>query len=86
MPIAPVERMTVPELYEYIEKLERKIREQERKLDNSRKLDLRDARRIRALHAGGAWTQRELAEAFNVNSGTISRIISGDYYPEPVAA
>lgn len=84
MPLAPVENMSVPELYEYIESLEKENRELRRKTDNRRKLDERDAARIRKLHSKNNWTQAELAEAFNVNDGTISRIIRGIYYPVAV--
>jgi len=82
MPIAPVETMTLDEIYEYIETLERENKVLRRKTDNSRRLDIKDARRIRQMYAGGRWKQRELADVFDVNKGTISRIVRGEYYPE----
>lgn len=81
MALAPVQDMTVSELIEYIEKLENENLDLRKKTDNRRKLDERDAARIRKLHSENNWTQAELAEAFNVNDGTISRIIRGIYYP-----
>lgn len=84
MALAPVKDMTVSELIEYIEKLEKENRELRRKTDNRRKLDERDAARIRRLHASGNWTQADIAEMFNVNDGTISRIVRGIYYPVAV--
>ena len=47
--------------------------------DNRPKLSKRDARDIRAAHRGGA-TQAALADSYDVNSATISRIVRGDYY------
>lgn len=82
MALAPVKDMTVSELIEYIEKLETENRGLRKKTDNRRKLDERDAARIRRLHASGNWTQAALADAFNVNDGTISRIVRGVYYAE----
>ncbi|MBN2714720.1 MAG: hypothetical protein JXX14_02630 [Deltaproteobacteria bacterium] len=45
----------------------------------NRKLKMRDASRIRQLHADGK-TQKALAIRFGVSQGTISNIILGKYY------
>jgi ribosome-binding protein aMBF1 (putative translation factor) len=80
MPLAPVENMTQAEIYEYIESLERENRELRRKTDNSRRLDERDAQRIRTMYGSGKWKQADLADVFNVNPGTISRIVNNHYW------
>lgn len=82
MPIAPLHTMTLGEIHEYVEKLESENRELRRKTNNAKKLDQRDADRIRSLYDGGNWSQAALAEAFNVNDATISRIVRNVYYPE----
>lgn len=51
-----------------------------RKTNNRKKLAPSDVRRIRSLYADSGWTQRELAEAFDVNPATVSRIVRGIYH------
>lgn len=81
MAIAPLDKMTVAEIHEYVENLEQEIKDLRKKTDNRKKLDERDAARIRQLWDSGNWTQAELGHAFNVNDATINRIVRGIYYP-----
>src|SRR5690606_10959532 len=48
---------------------------------NRKVLTRRDVQRIRALHQGG-WRNEDLAEAFDVNKSTITRILNGTYWRE----
>lgn len=80
MSVAPLETMTLGEIYEYVETLEAEVKTLRKKSDNTKKLDRRDAERMRALYASEKWTQAELAEAFAVNDATVSRIVRGIYY------
>jgi len=48
---------------------------------NRKVLTRRDVQRIRALHRGG-WRNKDLAEAFDVNKSTITRILNGTYWRE----
>lgn len=82
MAMAPLNTMSLDEIKEYVEALEQEITVLRKKTDNRKKLDPRDAERIRALADSGRWTQVELAEAFNVNDATISRIVRGVYYAD----
>ncbi|HVV11617.1 hypothetical protein [Amycolatopsis sp.] len=47
---------------------------------NQKRLTQREAGRIRELHATGEWTQKALAEAFDINPATVSRIVRGIYW------
>lgn len=80
MALAPLTKMTHDEIVEYVEKLEQENMQLRKKTDNTKKLDERDAQRIRSLYDSGNWTQDELGVAFNVNDATISRIVRGIYY------
>jgi DNA-binding XRE family transcriptional regulator len=74
--------MTLGEIEVYVESLEDEIKLLRAKTDNRKKLDHRDAQRIRRLYNTRDVTQQDLAEMFDVNDATISRIIRGKYYPE----
>lgn len=80
MPKVSLEKMTLREIIAYVRDLEAENKELRRKTDNSKKLDARDVQKIRQLYESGNWKQKELADAFNVNDATISRIVRGIYY------
>lgn len=80
MAIAPLDDMTMSEIRQYVEKLEDDNRILRRKTRNGRKLDYSDVRRLREMHQSGVYTQRELAESFDLNPATVSRILAGTYY------
>lgn len=80
MAFASLESMTLGEIEEYVESLEEQVRSLTRKTDNRKKLDQRDAERIRELYTKGNWSQADLADAFDVNPATISRIVRRIYY------
>src|SRR5690606_16535271 len=80
MPKVSLEKMTLREIIAYVRDLEAENKELRRKTDNSKKLDARDVQKIRQLYESGNWKQNELADAFNVNDATISRIVRGIYY------
>lgn len=82
MPKVSLEKMTLREIIAYVRDLEAENKELRRKTDNSKKLDARDVQKIRQLYASGNWKQKELADAFNVNDATISRIVRGIYYAD----
>lgn len=82
MSLVNLESMTLGEIEDYVESLESRVRLLEKKTDNRKKLDYRDAQRIRKLYQTMDFTQAELAEMFDVNDATISRIVNGKYYPE----
>ena len=77
---AKLDQMTLHEIVAYVRDLEKENQELREKTDNSKKLDPRDAKRIRELYDSGNWSQWELARAFAVNPATISRIVRGVYY------
>lgn len=74
--------MTLDEIETYVESLEREVKELRAKTDNRKKLGPADAARIRRLYNTRDLTQRDLADMFDVNDATISRIVRGEYYPE----
>lgn len=80
MAMVDLDSMTLGEIHEYIGSLEDEIKSLRKKTDNRKKLDERDAERIRDLYDTKNWTQAELAHAFNVNDATISRIVNNKYY------
>lgn len=47
--------------------------------DNAKKLTAADVRRLRGEHRAGL-SQRELAEVYEVNPATVSRIVRGVYH------
>lgn len=46
---------------------------------NRKKLTKREAHRIRQLSRGG-YSQREIADIYDINPGTVSRIVRGQYH------
>lgn len=82
MAMVDLESMTLGEIEDYVESLESEIKTLRKKTDNTKKLDLRDAQRIRRLYETRDLTQQDLAEMFDVNDATISRIVRNKYYPE----
>lgn len=82
MAMVDLESMTLGEIEDYVETLEQEIKDLRKKTDNRKKLDQRDAQRIRRLYETRDLTQQDLAEMFDVNDATISRIVRGKYYPE----
>lgn len=48
--------------------------------DNRKKLAFDDVRRIRTEYRTGRFSQRELADWYNVNPATVSRIVRGQYH------
>lgn len=80
MSIAPLSEMTLGEIHEYVEKLETENRDLRKKTDNTKKFTKPEVTRMRALYDGGNWTQRELAEAFDANPATVSRIVRRVYH------
>lgn len=79
MPLAPVETMTELERIEYIEHLEREVRLLTAKTNNTKRLEMWEVRLMRRMYEDGS-TQRQLADIFDVNRGTVSRIVRGVYY------
>lgn len=47
---------------------------------NAKKLTADEVNRIRSLHKAQTMNQRDIAEAFDVNPATISRIVRGVYH------
>jgi|HigsolmetaAR201D_1030396.scaffolds.fasta_scaffold177436_1 helix-turn-helix, Psq domain. len=68
------------ELQQYVVFLEDRVEQLENKTDNRKKLRPFEVRQIRALWKTGQVTQAELADQYNVNPATISRIVRGIYY------
>src|SRR5690606_41381778 len=48
--------------------------------NNQKKLSPREAKRIREKYQTGQFTQAQLADMFDVNDATVSRIVRGIYY------
>lgn len=58
-----------------------KIAEYEAKTDNRKKLSRLDVSQIRTMtRPNGPYTQRETADQFRINRGTVSRIVTGKYH------
>lgn len=62
------------ELHEALRAIEREPR------SNAKKLTADEVAGIRRLHQRSALSQREIAEAFDVNPATVSRIVRGIYH------
>jgi DNA-binding MarR family transcriptional regulator len=50
------------------------------KNSNRKKLSSPEVARIRLLHQTGDWTQAAIADAFDINPATVSRIVRGQYW------
>lgn len=58
-----------------------KLAEYEVKTDNRKKLSKLDVGQIRMMtRPNGPYTQRETADQFRINRGTVSRIMAGKYH------
>lgn len=79
MTLAPVEAMTTNDLVEYIDSLERQVRDLTAKTDNRKRLEPWEVSLMRKMYHDET-PQYELAEIFNVSTGTVSRIVRGIYH------
>lgn len=70
----------IGELVALLEEKDREIEKLRRKNDNRKKLSQREAGRIRLMYETGIFSQRDLADSFDVNPSTIKRILDGTYY------
>jgi hypothetical protein len=52
--------------------------------DNHRKLTIYDVVRIREEYSQGSWSQRQIAELYDVNPATVSRTVRGIYHQDVV--
>ncbi|AIG78423.1 Hypothetical protein AJAP_27895 [Amycolatopsis japonica] len=66
-------------LEEEISRLRTENEELRAGLRNDKKLSPREVARIRDLRADG-WKQRDIADAFDINPATVSRIVRGEYW------
>ncbi|WP_280485411.1 hypothetical protein [Nocardia cyriacigeorgica] len=64
----------------YIASLEAQIAELKAKSDNRKKLSPRDVQLIRRFGNTTGMPHREIADAFEVNRATVSRILNGTYH------
>lgn len=83
MPIAPIATMTHDEILEYVDTLEQKVHEQEKKLDNRKKHAPQEVRMMRSLR-DREFTIQDIADIFACNPTTVYRILTREYYPEIV--
>jgi DNA-binding transcriptional regulator YiaG len=70
------------EISEHASALEVEVQVLRAKTNNRRKLRPFEVRQLRTMAASGNVTQRQLAEYFQINTGTVSRIVNGVYYKE----
>ena len=68
------------ELESEVVELRREIARLRNKRNNQKKLSPREAERIREKYRTGKFTQAQLADMFDVNNATVSRIVRGIYY------
>ena len=80
MAIAPLDDMTIPDIFAYVEALEEEIQKLRARTNNRKKLTVPEVKRMRQLFERGDWSVTDLAEAFMVNRSTAYRIINRDYY------
>lgn len=80
--ISPNIQRIIGELKAAIEALENENAELRAAVDNRKKLTAAEVARMRRWHTEG-WSQAELADAFDVNDATISRIVRGIYWRSP---
>jgi DNA-binding MarR family transcriptional regulator len=78
---------TLTSLIESAKRLEAEVgrlhRENQRLNDrrsNRKKLTLREVQNIRELNQRTGWTQKQIAEAFDINPATVSRIVRKIYW------
>lgn len=62
-----------------VRSLQKEIRELRSKLDNRKKLTPVEVAHIRELHRNG-YSQREIAEIFDINPATVSRTVRRIYH------
>lgn len=67
-------RFAMGELYEALKAVEGEPR------SNAKKLTADEVSSIRRLHQRSSMNQREIAESFDVNPATVSRIVRGIYH------
>ncbi|WP_280444039.1 helix-turn-helix domain-containing protein [Nocardia brasiliensis] len=63
-----------------VAELERENTALRAKLDNRKKLTSRDVTLIRRFRLSAGLTHQELADTFDVNRATVSRILNGTYH------
>lgn len=68
------------ELESEVVELRREIARLRNRNNNQKKLSPREAERIREKYRTGKFTQAQLADMFDVNDATVSRIVRGIYY------
>lgn len=68
------------ELEDEVVELRREIDRLRKGHSNQKKLSPREAKRMREKYQTGKFTQAQLADMFDVNAATVSRIVRGIYY------
>lgn len=68
------------ELESEVVELRREIDRLRKGRNNQKKLSPREAERMREKYRTGKFTQAQLADMFDVNDATVSRIVRGIYY------
>ncbi|WP_439377874.1 hypothetical protein [Amycolatopsis lexingtonensis] len=68
------------ELASEVDRLREENRALKDKHSNAKKLTAREVQRIRDLWSTSDWTQTAIADAFDVNPATVSRIVRGIYH------
>lgn len=78
--LSPGTQRIIGELVALLEEKEQEIEKLRRKNDNRKKLSQKEAGLIRAMYETGNFSQRDLADSFDVNPSTVKRILDGTYY------
>ena len=78
--LSPETQRIIGELVALLEEKDREIEKLRRKNDNRKKLSQKEAGLIRSMYATGNFSQRDLADSFDVNPSTVKRILDGTYY------
>lgn len=68
------------ELESEVVELRREVDRLRKGRSNQKKLSAREAERMRERYRSGEFTQAQLADMFDVNDATVSRIVRGIYY------
>lgn len=68
------------ELESEVVELRREVDRLRKRHNNQKKLSPREAERMREKYRTGKFTQAQLADMFDVNDATVSRIVRGIYY------